>query len=249
MQVGLQSQTNYEVSDVTFLPFIDLDPSNMSCIYSALKYAREECNKIKQVTCFVTFDQPLYAKATDIVASTCNDNLKNTVVLLGGFHTIMSFLGAIGHIMSGSGIEELWATIYAKNAVTHMINGHAYSRAIRAHNLTQVALSSLILEYDTSFTSDEKEKLLEIYNQFEKGELSELEVRESSLVEKLSNTFSQTLQSKDEISRTARLWVQYFKLVSIVHCYIKAERTGNFALHLQSLREMIPFFHASGKYN
>uniref|UniRef100_A0A6P7GQR1 Uncharacterized protein LOC114341772 n=1 Tax=Diabrotica virgifera virgifera TaxID=50390 RepID=A0A6P7GQR1_DIAVI len=214
MQVSLQSESKYEISDVTFLPFINLDPSNMSCVYSSLKYARSECDKIKQHTCFITFDQPLYAKATDIVASSSNDDLKDTVVLLGGFHTIMSFLGAVGYIMSGSGIEELWATTYAKNAVAHMITGHAYSRALRAHNLTQVALSLLILENDNAFNDDEKQKILEIYNQFKKGEISEVEINQSSLIDKLVKTLSETLQIKEETSRTARLWVQYFKLVN-----------------------------------
>ncbi|CAI6347499.1 unnamed protein product [Macrosiphum euphorbiae] len=48
--------------------------------------------------------------------------------------------------MAGSGLKELWNTIYAANSIEKMITGHAYSRAVRAHMLTQVCLGKLILD-------------------------------------------------------------------------------------------------------
>jgi len=35
----------------------------------------------------------------------------------------MSYLGSIGVIMGGSGLEELWETAYAKNSVSQMVEG------------------------------------------------------------------------------------------------------------------------------
>ena len=35
-------------------------------------------------------------------------------------------------------------------------------------------------------------------------------------------------------------------MVDIIRKFIKAERTGNWRLHLESVREMLPFFAASG---
>lgn len=84
--------------------------------------------------CIVTFDQPLYAKAVEIVYSADpTDQVSKIFVRLGGFHLLMSFLGAIGFIMAGSGLEEAMETIYAPRAVVHIMNGHAYEWAIRAH--------------------------------------------------------------------------------------------------------------------
>lgn len=48
--------------------------------------------------------------------------------------------------MKGSGLEELWETVYGKATVAHMISGHAFSRTVRAHILTIAALTILILE-------------------------------------------------------------------------------------------------------
>ena len=35
-----------------------------------------------------------------------------------GFHLLMSYMGAIDKIMGGSGMEELWETVYGKNTLT-----------------------------------------------------------------------------------------------------------------------------------
>ena len=43
------------------------------------------------------------------------------------FHTIMSFLGAVGYMMSGSGIEELLELVYAMNSVGHMMSNKAFA--------------------------------------------------------------------------------------------------------------------------
>lgn len=52
---------------------------------------------------------------------------------VGGFHCVMSCMGCIGYLMSGSGLKELLPTIYAEHSTEKMLTGHAYARAIRAH--------------------------------------------------------------------------------------------------------------------
>lgn len=80
-----------------------------------------------------------------------SETLKDVKIRLGGFHLLMSYLGSVGYIMNGSGLEDLWATIYASDSVKKMITGHAYARALRAHILTFTALGSLICKtIDTS---------------------------------------------------------------------------------------------------
>ncbi|PIK60313.1 hypothetical protein BSL78_02744 [Apostichopus japonicus] len=47
-------------------------------------------------------------------------------------------------------------------------------------------------------------------------------------------------------SRTALLWFQYMDMVNILERFLKAERTGNWGLHLQTVHDMLPYFAASG---
>ena len=93
----------------------------------------------------MTFDQPLWIKAVEIVAA----KSLGIVVRLGGFHSLMSFVGSIGSLMEESGLEKLLEIIYGKNTVTHMFSGKAISRALRGHFLVDSALmvksSSIII--------------------------------------------------------------------------------------------------------
>ena len=57
----------------------------------------------------------------------------------------MSFIGSIGHLMAGSGLQELLETIYADNAVTHMLTGIAIQRAFRGLILVDSALSAMLV--------------------------------------------------------------------------------------------------------
>uniref|UniRef100_A0A1B6ETH7 Uncharacterized protein n=1 Tax=Cuerna arida TaxID=1464854 RepID=A0A1B6ETH7_9HEMI len=63
----MKNPGEHETSYIMATPFINLDPSNMSTIFTALHFAAEQSRKQKQ-TCIVTFDQPLFLKASDIVS-------------------------------------------------------------------------------------------------------------------------------------------------------------------------------------
>lgn len=106
----------------------------MDTIYTTLQCAINTAKKHEQRTCLITFDQPLYIKAREIVAaSDASSDLSRVVVKLGGFHMLMSFIGCIGYIMNGSGIKEALSTIYASNSVDKMLDGPAFARSIRGH--------------------------------------------------------------------------------------------------------------------
>ena len=59
----------------------------------------------------------------------------------------MSYMGSIGYIMGGSGIQKLWEEVYAPDSLNHMITGHTYSRALRAHFLKSAAVTGIIQEF------------------------------------------------------------------------------------------------------
>ena len=56
----------------------------------------------------------------------------------------MSFLGSIGHIMEGSGLEYLLGQVYADSTVKNMISGKAYARAMRGHLPVTSALHTIM---------------------------------------------------------------------------------------------------------
>ena len=57
----------------------------------------------------------------------------------------MSFLGCVGHLMAGSGLQDILEQIYASSVVTHILSGKAVSRAMRGHLLLDSALNALLI--------------------------------------------------------------------------------------------------------
>ena len=54
-------------SSVVFLPMIDLNPSDNTCIYSTLKFLAKHAQRHNVSTPIVTFDQPLWWKAYNLI--------------------------------------------------------------------------------------------------------------------------------------------------------------------------------------
>ena len=74
------------------------------------------------------------------------------------------------------------------------------------------------------------------------------EVCKSPVIEEISSL----LKPKTDFlasSKTAQLWLQYMDMINILRKYIRAERTGNWELHLQAVSEMLPYMTASGHNN
>uniref|UniRef100_A0ABD2VTT7 Uncharacterized protein n=1 Tax=Trichogramma kaykai TaxID=54128 RepID=A0ABD2VTT7_9HYME len=217
----------YETSKIMPLPFVNNPPSNYHTIYTVLTEANKICINKKQANIFVTFDQPLYWKAREILAccegTEIADSINRVIVRLGGFHMLMSFLGSIGNIMDGSGLLEAFQVLFAECSAAKALTGHAYSRAVRGHILVQNALSNLLLT-SIDISSDDEEK---IESCFEAVETDEEYLEEfCDLLYDQKKIFWNKLQNLKNNGPTAQLWVQYFEMVQLVKNFIEAERTG-----------------------
>ena len=119
---------------------IDLNPCTFSTLKYLLKFAQN--NNVQPIN---TFDQPLFWEASTIIqASSIGDELREIVLMLGPFHTFMNLLGAIGTLMSGSGLSNILQQVFAENAVVHVLSGKAVSRAFRGHLIIDTCLNSLL---------------------------------------------------------------------------------------------------------
>ena len=110
-------------SKMMFLPIIDLSPTDPTCIYTTLEFVTDQSRSLNIRMPVLTFDQSHWLKATEIT----NCKLMNIVLILGGFHLMMSFMGSICSLMKGSGLSEAFSTCYGINAIEHMTSGKAVS--------------------------------------------------------------------------------------------------------------------------
>ena len=236
-------------SSITMLPIIDLNPSDRTCIYSTLLFVINQSRLLNVETPSITFDQPLWEKAIEIVV----EKSLNIVVHLGGFHTLMSFAGSIGSFMNGSGLECALQTVYGENSVKHMLHGKAIARATRGHILVEAALTLKLQQLATDADFELNDKLTP-------EELNEIEVHCKQVSEKEIDIVSvpcQAIKKLDLIvaslktdiaskSRTAKLWLQYMEYVDIMRQFIRASRSGDWNLHLITLNKMLNLFAGTG---
>lgn len=248
-------------SSIHFLPMIDLDPTNMSCVYSTLLFVVAECKKHNTIP-ILTFDQPLWLKARTIIHHDNNGELKNVVLKLGSFHLMMSYLGCIGHLMNASGLREVLELVFAENAVDYILNGKAYARAIRGHTLIYGVLNQIILceAYDVmpkeyigsdlkTFTEGhvhpDLEEVGRIYDGLLEGDIEAKELCNYDVFKRIGQVLQKHTSRISEFPM-GQLWLQYMSMVKLLLQFLKAERTGDFDLHLASLQKMLPYLAAAG---
>lgn len=79
------------------------------------------------------------------------------------------------------------------------------------------------------------------------GSVSPEEACNVDVVLRIKELLRNKRESLQSSSRTAALWLQYIEMVDILCKFLRAERTGNWALHLEAISEMLPFMAASGQ--
>jgi hypothetical protein len=261
------------VSSVSFLTIVDLNPSEYDCIHSTLLFVIEQAGHYNIQTPDITFDQPLYIKAVEVAMKA----RLNVVIRLGGFHTIMNFLGSLGHLMRGSGLEEVFSEIFGPNTVEHIFTGKAYSRAVRAHFIAHAALTDMLLDFLSDPVCDDGSHqyvvtdddvvsefagslspyvvsaLVELYKQTVAGVLCDNDedtglMLDTSLV-KVDMLMQDFMRALSTCSRMSRFWISYMTYVDLLKLFILAERTANWSLHLDVVVRMLPLFAATGHGN
>ncbi|KAG1647735.1 hypothetical protein GQR58_030367 [Nymphon striatum] len=210
-------------SEVTVLPIIDLNPTDSSCIYSTLLFVMEQAQKANIGTATITFDQPLWLKAVKI----SSEKSLNILCRLGGFHTLMSFLGSVGTSMEGSGISECLQMVYGENAVVHILSDKA------EQHVSEEDLAGINTLYDF----------------FVNGKSSDEELTKSKVLEKVHGAIGNKMNHLSTTSRTAKLWIQYISYIDVIKQFIAAERTGNWKNHLETMAQMLNLFAATGHYH
>ncbi|XP_059479189.1 uncharacterized protein LOC132198908 isoform X4 [Neocloeon triangulifer] len=123
-------------------PRIQQPANNYSSLFTAMKATIGMCPVKNQNRVIFTVDNALYLKTLKI-----HINLRNTdveiariVPSLGPWHLWLNFLGAVGNIMRGSGIEDLIKVLYSNRTCGIILAGQDYQRGLRAHLLIHEGL-------------------------------------------------------------------------------------------------------------
>ena len=212
----------------------------------------------------ITFDQPLWLKAVEVVSS----KKLNIVVRLGDFNCLMTFAGNFAASMEGSRLEKLLQQVFGTNTVNHMMSGKAISRALLEHYLMYSALYMILFNFwmlqnepsREDFNGRQRRTTVTTIEVLTKGEVIQLK----EMYENLSDTdfnskfdisllikkFQENLRNlKDVVSKrtnAGKLWVQYIQYISIIKEFPRAERIGDWKGNLATMGKILNIFSATG---
>lgn len=116
---------------------------------------------------------------------------------------------------------------------------------LRGHSIEHSALTAIILA-GVEISNDEDVFLSELLGKVaDEKSMNEVEVNKLKLIR---DKFEERLRKFELQGPTSKFWVQYYDMFMILKQFIQAERSGNWSLHIECTRRMIPYFHASGHY-
>ena len=101
-----QGQSIHSATKVIDTPLIDMVPSEPDTIMTAMNEAQKLTLSTGQAFTLFTNDQQLYRVAVHVLW-VYPEKFPNFIPRLGGMHTLMSFVGAVGTLMCNSGLEEI----------------------------------------------------------------------------------------------------------------------------------------------
>ena len=249
-------------SNIGYCLMIDGDSTEFSTIYTVLKHAQMISTTLGQEDTVITFDLLIYMKAKQIQFR-FPDEFSDVVIRLGGFHIALNFLSLVGKKYLNSGLDDLFieSGVYAADTTSALMKGKSYNRGVQAHKLAMEAFFWLMW---MSFVQWYNVCHAEV--QIEEEDLLQKIADGISVVEQKGDVSQKVQQLQEELGELATLlevfksqarakfkmfafWEQYGDMINILLQFIKAERTGNWDLHLSAVATMVPHFFALDRPN
>ena len=242
-------------STVEFLPPINFPITNNATVQKILTTSQQLSKKVGQQQTIVTFDLAAAKKAYAIIWQTPH-LYADVFIQLGAFHTLASYLGALGKRLKGSGFSEIIieAGVCASGSIDKVLTGQHYNRAMRVHKLMLEALERLL------FQAFQQENNFVFSDNIISALEQVAECPDSEGIEKLisneecSALISEYEQYKEQVrnghlGKTAQFWLNYTDKVWLILCFLQATKENDLDLHIYSLRHMCPLYFAYDHHN
>ena len=264
---ALCSQSIPSTSKIGYLPVINAPSTQLSTCKKVLDMAVNISQQTKQQDIVVVADQAIYAKLQEIL---WHDQVKNAehperaefkrvVARMGTFHIICTLLAIIGKRYGDAGLRDILveANIVSAGSLVGVLEGKHYNRSVKAHQIVAEAFERLrwqeFEEWTRSSELELKESDLDIlYNMFTKLRHSQSMSIVTELIEHRSFTDLNTAYSdfcKQDRGPMSVFWTSYLDMVDLLRRFIRASRQAEWHLHLQCVRELLPWLFAYDRTN
>lgn len=203
-------------------------------------------------------DEGVYHIAREITMSKPFE-FDNLVLCLGSFHMIKVVMGAIGKFINGSGAETILveSKAFGQHVVRSVLDGSHYSRSLKGLLMLSECMERL--QWAEFFKMEGIEKY--------RDELEHLRLLKNSVAEKkreeskvhleafMSNSevmvedFNKFRCQRSATSETFTFWDHFVRMVAVLKDLVRADREGDWKLHLQSVQSVLPLFAGCDRVN
>ena len=259
---SIVSSADLPLSTVRYLPFLNASPSDLNTIYTMLLRLVKIANKLGQPHIFVTADMAIYSKAQQILWANLPELNGKVTMRIGGMHMTMAFMACLGTIFGAGGLLSLLVDsgVYAEATAKQMLQGKQYSRGVRGIKLVHEALYRLLFQALESWlgrqgrnitirTADEK--ICNLCNAISINDFDKAQVLANELEDEDIPALMTVLEEFRAVgraeSKTFAYWDNFLIGGDVLLHMLRAEREGNFDLHLQATSEAVPWFYAAGR--
>ncbi|WAR24223.1 P52K-like protein [Mya arenaria] len=263
------SQASPPMTTIGMLPILQAPADDFDTLTTVIDRFIAISNHVGQTHTVITGDQPLYAKGIELTWAN-QEKYKNVIFRLGGLHVCFNFLKAIGQHMESAGLDDVWvdAGVYPPNVTSNMMEGKAYYRAVRAHILTYEALWRLRwtmfrswLHQKAGGTSTDVGEMeassTDLVNIFKTSKITGYDQNVMDQAAKLHEVILDVkligqMQEFDSLffgNKQYVFWKTYMDMIEILLLFIRAEREGNWKLHLEAFAAMLPWLTAYDHLN
>lgn len=243
------------VAIVRYLPFINAPPTEFSTIYSIVQKLITIAMAQGQHHILVTADLAIYSKAQQILWEK-TDLQKRVTMRLGAMHLIMAFLGSIGKLYGDGGFQSCLtgSGVYAPASAQLMIQGKHYARGIRGVKLVHEAMTHLYLTAAETFAEEKalpwvdeeiNSLIICLQDSPSRETCQKLQEKLGGVMETLSNFKSAGCKQ----SETFKYWCSFLEAGDVLLHLLRANKEGDFHLHLDAAMEAVPYFILAGRVN
>ena len=251
---AIWTEADLPIKKTAFLPPLPYPCTDYATVYSAMKNFVSINSQLKQDKIPLYCDEKVYCIVKEI-QFVCPDEFSCIIPCLGTFHTVKALMKCIGKSLMGTGAESVLLETggYGPSIVdgSIMTAGH-YNRALEGLSVLGESMSRLV--YKEFFVSEGIENYrTQLETLVEIKKLVNEQDKESTLLflqqfysksETFCDNIKTFIMNRASTHENFRYWIQFLDKMQIVYDMIRADREGNWLLHLDAIQRSLHEFGA-----
>jgi len=229
--------------------------TDCATVKECLAISMEVTHNLSQEFTLVTMDLAAAKLAYDLVWAD-TQLYEKVVVNLGPFHTMCSYMGSLGKMMSGSGFEDIVveAGLCASGSIEHVMSGKHYNRSMRVHQLMLDALERMLLRtfqdnVQLSEGSDSLSAAVVLASEPSAENLhAAAESENCKTFLKAYENFKASVR-QGAFGKTAQFWLQYCDSVWTLLMFLRAVKENDLDLFVKCMRKMCGLLFSADHLN